>query len=239
MKERVDIEAIQLASRFAYGCQSVRLHEDKKLMSKMEVCIREGEASDLEKKFKTIPDLNVYTKTLSQITGLPQFSYPVMEAYWFGNDLLKQVQLKHYDLLLENYAQQETKSAIIELLKIKRPKFFATHHVFSILHTDIELNDIGNLQNLQIARDCTVRWGEVLEVENGRAKVTVVSLGENLGKLGLSQKEITLEVNPVFTPDLETGNTVAIHLLRAVKILSREEKENLSFWTNKILGSID
>lgn len=238
MKERVDIEAIQLACRFAYGCNSVRLHKDEKLMDKMKQCIAGGQIDDLVEKFQTIPDLNAYTKTLSQITGLPQFSYPVMEAYWFGNDLLKQVKSKHYDLLLENYEEQETKSSILKLLKLKKPNFFITHHAFSILHTDIDLNNIGNLQDLQIAGDCMVRWGEVSNIESKSAQVSVLSPQESHGKIGLSRKEVTLEVNPVFSPDLKTGDVVATHLSRMVKILSAEEKKNLSFWTNKVLGSI-
>lgn len=119
-------------------------------------CIKNGECDGVEQELKKFIVLYPYLRTIAEITGLPEFSYQVVEAYWLGNDLLKQAKPKHYDLLLNNFAKQGVPKWLVEELKQKRPRVFIPHHTFQVLHVGVGKASGSVPYNKETIQNCLI-----------------------------------------------------------------------------------
>jgi hypothetical protein len=133
----MDVAALQLAAGFALGPNRLGYCGQDSAPARLKACIENGTCDHVEEELKKFIVLYPYLKTISQITGLDPFSYDVIESYWLGNDLLKQVKPKHYDLLLENFSRQGVPEWLLKELKGKRPKIFIPTHTFQVLHVGV------------------------------------------------------------------------------------------------------
>lgn len=133
----MDLKALRLAIKFASPPNSLGYCGSKTASARFKNCLENGKCDHVEEELQKFIVLWPYLKTISQITGLDPFSYDVIESYWIGNNLLKKVKPKHYDLLLENFSKQGVPEWLIKELKGKRPKVFIPTHAFQVLHVGV------------------------------------------------------------------------------------------------------
>jgi hypothetical protein len=237
MKTTMDINALQLISRFSFSPNNLGYCGRKEAMDVFKQCIIYNSCEKVKKEAKHFIVLYPYLKTIAEITKKPIFSYQVLEAYWIGNNLLKKAKLKHYNLLLLNFAKQGVPHFFIKELKNKRPREFIPHHLFQVLHVGVGRASGSVPFNLNSINNCMVRWGRVLEIKQNKTVIDLNSLEKRKRKYQLVVKKETINFDSNFIPNLKIGSVVAVHWKKAVKILTADEEKNLIFWTRKIIDN--
>ncbi|MFC1653840.1 DUF6390 family protein [Patescibacteria group bacterium] len=203
--------------------------------AKFRRCIMGGDCEGVSEEVEKFIVLNPYIKTIATVTGKDKFSYEVLEAYWFGNDLLDDIDLKHYGILLGNLQKQGVPQFLIDEIRRKKPSSFVPIHLFNILHVGVGRASGSVPFNLESINNCMVRWGEVLKIENEEVLVGLRSLNK--------KKEVVVEkVKQKHSIDLvgslRKGDKVLCHWGWVAKKTNPEEVERISFWTKKLLESL-
>jgi hypothetical protein len=227
--------ALQLESRFSLSPNSLGYCGRKSAVAKFKKCIIDKECLGAKEELSNFIVLYPYLKTLGKIFSKPFSSYSVIEAYWLGNDELKRVRQKDYDLLLENFTKQGVPDFFVAELKTKKPKEFIPNHLFHVLFIGVGKASGAVPFNLNSINNCMIRWGKVQKLSKNKAIVSLNSL-KNKGKnaYSLIKVKISVPFNRKFTPDLKIGDTVAVHWNLIIKILTKKEEENLQFWSDKV-----
>ena len=233
----MDIKALQLASRFSLPTNTLGYCGKDTAQAKLKSCIVSRKCEGVEEELSKFIVVNPYLETISKITGLPKFSYNVIESYWLGNEQLKKAKPKHYGLLLENFAKQGVPDWLINELKQKQPKKFIPNHLFQVLHVGVGKASGSVPFNLETINNCMIRWGNVEKIAHGKAIVKLNSLKKEKNTYKLTVSKETLSFDLDFVPGLKVGDTVAVHWKQIVKILTADEEKNLSFWTKEVLKS--
>lgn len=245
----MDKKALSLCARFAFTPNQLGYCGTSHASLILQNCILKRGCNSVESELRKFIILNPYLQTIAQICDLDPFSYQVIEAYWFGNDLLKKCKPDHYQLLLQNFTKQGVPHFLINELKKRKPKVFIPIHLFNILFVGVGRASGSVPFNLSSINNCMLRWGKILEINSKTYQVksdlnSLVSLtgpkqSTSLsGNYTLIQKIKTLTYDPKFTPSLQIGNTVAIHWNFIPKKLTQKETRNLQFWTQKLITSI-
>lgn len=233
----MDTKALQLASRFALPPNSLGYCGKNTAPEKFKKCTITGVCEGVEEEIGKFIVLYPYLKTLSQITKLPAYSREVIEAYWFGNEQLRKVGLKHYNLLLENFKKQGVPSWLIDELKEKKPKKFIPNHLFQVLHVGVGRASDSVPYNLGSINNCMIRWGKVTKLYKGKLGITLNSLEQANGVHSLTFIREVMKFNKKFLGPVKVGDTVAVHWKQVVKILTTAEVRGLYLWTKKVLDS--
>jgi hypothetical protein len=228
-------KALQLESRFSLSPNSLGYCGRKSAATKFKKCISDGKCHGIEEELSDFIVLYPYLRTLGKIINKPFSSYPVIEAYWLGNDELKKVRQKDYNLLLKNFTKQGVPDFFVEELKAKKPKKFIPNHLFHVLFIGVGKASGAVSFNLNSINNCMIRWGKVQKISKKEAIINLNSLrmkGKNA--YSLIKVKASIPFNREFTPNLKIGDTVAAHWNLIVKILNKEEEENLQFWSAKV-----
>jgi len=253
----MDLKALQLESRFSLPPNSLGYCGQNTAAARFKKCIIDKKCNEVEEEISKFIVLYPYLKTISKITKLPVFSYEVIEAYWIGNDLLKQAKSEDYDLLLKNFKKQGVPYFFIKELKRKQPKVFIPSHLFQVLHVGVGKASGAVPFNLESINNCMVRWGKVEEINNSKVTINLHSLKishdvilnevknptRSFAKAQDDNRELTVSkekipFDPKIVEGLKIGDTVAAHWNMVIKILTKEEERKLSFWTGKVIQNI-
>jgi len=237
-KSSTDIKGLQLACRFALPPNSLGYCGKDSAPEKFKRCTISGECEGVEKELTKFIVLNPYLKTLSEITGLPKYSYDVIEAYCIGNDLLNKAKPKHYQLLLKNFTGQGVPEWLVKELEQTPPKKFVPSHLFQVLHVGVGRASGSVPYNIETINNCMFRWGKVEKMNKKEIEVTLNSLKESKSGYKLIQLKETHAFNKDFVPEIKTGITVAVHWNQVIKKLTKDEIKKLTFWTNEVLRSL-
>ncbi|HWS48975.1 MAG TPA: DUF6390 family protein [Candidatus Methanoperedens sp.] len=234
----MDKKALQLTARFSLPPNSMGYCGDNTASSKLINCVIKGECVDIEAELKNFIVLNPYLNTLTKITNKDKYSYPLQEAYWLGNSELKKAQISHYSILLENFKKQGVPDWLLSELKEKIPNTFIPFHLFQVLHVGVGKASGSVPYNLETINNCMVRWGQVKKISKTKLTVSLNSLEEIDKKFKLKLTTASFAYHPGFLPDIKIGDTVAVHWLQVVKILTPAEIKNLTYWTQLTLNTI-
>jgi hypothetical protein len=235
----MDKKALQLNSRFTLPPNSLGYCGKDSAPEKFKSCVIDGKCKGVEDELKNFIVLYPYLRTISRITGLPKFSYKVIESYWLGNDILRKSKKKDYRTLLEFFAKQGVPSWLVDELKVSKPKKFIPTHLFQVLHVGVGRASGSVPYNMETINNCMIRWGEVLKINKKTATVKLNSLKKVKGAFRLTFITETFPFVPGFVPDMKKGNVVAVHWKQIVKILTEEELKKISYWTSEVLKTIN
>jgi hypothetical protein len=227
--------ALQLESRFSLSPNSLGYCGRKSAVAKFKKCIRANKCDGVKKELSSFIVLFPYLKTLGKIINKPFTSYSVIEAYWLGNDELKKIRQKDYNLLLDNFAKQGVPDFFVKELKTKKPKKFIPNHLFHVLFIGVGKASGAVPFNLNSINNCMIRWGKVQKISGNNAFVNLNSLkrkGKN--SYALAKVQASIPFNLKFTPNLKVGDTVAVHWNLIVKILNKIEENNLKSWSERV-----
>lgn len=265
----MDTKALQLGSRFVLGPNQLGYCGRGSAPEKLKNCIGLGKCGGVEEEFSKFIVFYPYLKTLSEIAGLDRYSYPVIEAYWLGNDQLRKAKNKHYGNLLKHFKEQGVPDWLVEELKIKKPKVFIPFHLFQILHVGVGRASSAVPLNLDSINNCMVKWGTTVKVNPEKSatrffrvnsppssfdlhsglrrvnnskqvvvRLKVLEKSKN-GRCKLKESEVVADYSPKLMGELELGATVAVHWGMVAKKLTEKEVENLSYWTEKVLETVE
>ncbi|MBU1970543.1 hypothetical protein KJ605_02095 [Patescibacteria group bacterium] len=236
----MDLKALQLACRFSLPPNSLGYCGRDSAAGKFKTCVTDGVCKDVEKELEKFIVLNPYLITLSAVLKKPKFSYGVVEAYWLGNENLDQIQLGDYQLLLDNFLKQGVPSWLIEDLRARPPKTFIPHHLFQVLHVGVGRASGSVPFTLSTINDCMVRWGRVEKInDHHELLVDLVSLDKQAGSYLLTNQRVAAKSVSGFLPGLRVGQMIAVHWQQAVKILTLKEINQLAFWTQAVIDSVN
>lgn len=231
----MDQKALQLAARFSLPPNSLGYCGKNTAPAKFIDCVINGNCADVTDELRKFIVLNPYLETLTNITGLDAFSYPVIEAYWIGNDELKKTKQEDYHLLLENFAKQGVPVWLVADLKKNVPTRFIPTHLWQVLHVGVGRASGSVPYNLKTINNCMIRWGKVTTIDKERMAVNLNSLSKNKTGYSLTVSSQTFAYRSGFLPKVAAEDTVAIHWRQVVKKLTKTEVSNLEFWTNEVI----
>lgn len=208
-------KALQLLSHYALPPNQLQYCGKNSAAKSFVDCIQKGKCDRVKKETKHFIVLWPYLKTIAQATGKDPFSYEVIEAYWYGNDLLKQIKPAHYQLLLKNLKTQGVPNFLIQELKTKKPKAFVPIHLFNILHVGVGRASGAVPFNLENVNHCMIRWGKVIEF-NPRDQGTWPKAKREYPGVKTPQTSPLSPLSPLPTPRPPTA-TISLHSLTKTK----------------------
>ncbi len=161
------------------------------------------------------------------------FDSRVVEAYWIGNNLLEQVEVRQlYDALAERFGKQ-LEGAARQVMLNKAPAGARPHHNFHVF--DIH-SRVGEMEHTMETMDqCRISSGKVVAVEGAELVVERQPLIMVEGKLALGPAERTRVTRQVesygFADTAAVGDWVALHWGWVCEVLSPAQAAQLAHYT--------
>ncbi len=230
----MDLEALQLCSRFAIQPNKLGYCGLPTAHQKFLDCLKNKKCDGVEQEIKQFIVLHPYLKTISEITGLGEFSSPVIESYWYGNDLLEQVTVKNYPLLLANLKRQGVPDFLIAEISTKPLNTFIPIHLFNILFVGVGKASGSVPFNLESINNCMIRWGKVTAI-NSEYQIKTVILNSEFKLVPTTQK---VSLNSSLVDDLKIGDRVTLHWGGIADRPTSKQLKNLKHWTTKLLTNL-
>jgi hypothetical protein len=233
-----DTKALQLAARFALPPNSLGYCGKGTAPEKFKSCIIEDKCTGVAGELDKFIVLGPYLRTLAKITGKNKTSYPVVEAYWLGNNELKKSGDKDYATLLHAFEKQGVPAWFLKELESKKPIQFIPFHLFQILHVGVGRASGAVPYNLDSINNCMVRWGKVEKITKTKLDVNLNSLKKVGKSFKLTFKKGSFSYRLEFFKNLNKGDTVAVHWKQVVRKLTEGEVKNLEYWTNEVISTV-
>ncbi len=146
---------------------------------------------------KTLTDLESFTgvknycEFIGKCNSLKKFDDRVLNAYWIGNELLKQASGKKIQNLIKSFYSNGliTKETEQKMLS-KNLNNAIPHHSFHVLFfTSFSKKLKKNIENKS---NCLITWGKILEEKNSKFLVNAVILQKKNKKIKLVEKQKTI-----------------------------------------------
>lgn len=162
-----------------------------------------------------------------------EFDKRVVEAYWLGNDLLRNVSDKNlYSNIEERFRKRMNDKDWFWLVSQSIPDAKPHHafHVFDIYRRAGLLRSGIKDKILETMDNCRINWGRVAGVEGNMILV-------ECSALQFKDKQLRFGVPTIkkFSPSdvpIATGDEVSIHWNCICDKISPRQKRNLIYWTN-------
>lgn len=186
-----------------------------------------------------------YLKLIAKKNDLEPLNKQVIEAYWLGNNLLKQVTANDLKELIMNefVGPGRLDKATGEKLSQNIPLRAAAHHSFHVLYIGSITNTVqlvGKMLDL-----CRVSWGEAVMINKTNNKSTLLVKYNPLliksNEIKLSRDEVKKEIkwNQKILPKIIKGQSVSFHWDLACEILSEDQVKNLEKYTLRNIEAIN
>ncbi len=162
----------------------------------------------------------------------------VVEAYWLGNGLLRQVTPGLLGRSLDSRFRRSLRGDGWRWLADKPNVGGLPMHAFHVLDVFPRLGLLrsGNTDNaLKVMDSCRIRWGRVMERDGDQLVVSVVPLAMVGGKLALAPPRVErvtgFRDGLGFVQAVESGQVVSIHWDWACDVLDAGQLAALRGWT--------
>jgi len=180
-----------------------------------------------------------YLRLIARSSGLADPFHPkVVEAYWVGNELLRQVEARQlYDHLADRFARQLS-PRMRQLVLGKAPAGARPHHSFHVL--DVYRRTAETEQTLRSLDSCRISWARVQRVEGAGALVERQPLELQAGKLALGEPQLENALRQLdgrgFADAASTGDWVSMHWGWVCEVLSESGRVALEGYTRRHLA---
>ena len=238
MRER-EIEGIKEAARFAIQPNMWGYCGENTSQEVLRKYLK-GEEHDPDKVREILanhgfPHLNAFLGALAEANGTDVFDEEIVNAYWFGGNVIDNAGLEVTKLLVINYAKQIGRDFAGQLAVTLPEKVYLTH--LSQVAMVAANGETEPMKNAFINR-CMIARAKVLEIDNDKRTALVARelLKKRVNEPGYdvmtARQKVKLDLD--LTPNLEVGDQVALHLEYVASKLSPNEAVNLSVWTRKV-----
>jgi hypothetical protein len=191
-----------------------------------------------------------YLKLIAHSNGLADpFDRRVVEAYWVGNELLDNVDMRlFFDSLIERFGKQ-LQGKVRDYVIRKVPLGARPHHSFHVF--DVH-SRVGQLENsLEVMENCRVSWGQITAVEPAHPStsrrgepvepsghyfvIDAQPLTLENGKLALGPATLRRVLRQIddkgFTANAQVGDWVSVHWNWACDVLTSAQVAYLERYT--------
>ncbi len=216
--------------------------ENKNLVDHLNYQQADQELRYLLKDFET---LFPYLQLIARDNHIENpFDYRVVEAYWIGNSLLKNIKRYSWQSFFDEKLRLEKKLApkVYQAIKSKINRLsFLPHHAFHVLNV---FKTTGRELNIQIIRamdQCRIGWGKVhsYKLAVRRIRLETQQLAVSNQQLTINTpiiKEIRLDYHgKQFIRDLRVGDWVSFHWGMVCDRLTTGQIKNLEYYTQKAI----
>lgn len=180
-----------------------------------------------------------YLELIARSNGLADPFHPrVVEAYWIGNSLLENVQVRQlYDDMLERFGSRLT-GRMREIVLGKAPAGARPHHSFHVLDVHSRVGELAH--SLETLDGCRVSTGRVTAVDDSALVVSRRPLQLIDGKLVLGEPRSERVMRQLdgrgFADAALVGDTVSLHWGWVCEVLTTREARLLERWTQHHLA---
>jgi len=160
------------------------------------------------------------------------FDYRVVEAYWLGNDLLKNISDKNLFANIKNRFKNKMKEKDWKWLVSSSVPLAKPHHVFHVfdIYRRAGLIRSGMKTNILETMDkCRIAYGKVKSVDGNNAIIEYEPLVFFEKKLIFGKKAERKAL--LLDPKIKKGDEVTIHWGHVCDKITKRQKNNLIFWT--------
>ncbi|OHA09448.1 MAG: hypothetical protein A3B37_01970 [Candidatus Sungbacteria bacterium RIFCSPLOWO2_01_FULL_59_16] len=212
------MDGILRCSRYAFGPN--RLHycgpdANREILAYIENGINDPGLETLLKAFQT---MYPYLKHIAEANGIRDpFDERVVEAYWLGNELLENVEMKKFwrHLREDQRIEKRIGKKSFDLVSDKIRRGALPHHSFHVLDIWKRTGHLEVPHTLESMDECRISWGKVLAVDGPAITVEYEPLVISEGKLALGvpvQKKILRPLeSDVDIEQLRVGDVVSMH----------------------------
>ncbi|HMA34050.1 MAG TPA: DUF6390 family protein [Chloroflexia bacterium] len=175
-----------------------------------------------------------YLQLIARANGIADpFDSRVVEAYWLGNALLEQVEVRQlYDALAARFGKQLEGRARDWVLG-KAPAGARPHHNFHVFDIHSRVGEVGH--TLETLDQCAITAGRVLAVEGAELVVDRQPLILVDGKLAQGPAQRTRVLRQVdsrgFADAAAVGDWVALHWGWVCEVLTPPQQASLAHYT--------
>ncbi len=169
------------------------------------------------------------------------FDQRVVEAYWIGNDLLENTNMKkfyrHITDSLNLKKKLDPKS--LEYLVGKIPLGAKPHHTFHVTNVFLRTGHRALKHTLETMDKCRISWGQVLEIHQEYLKVKTRKMIMADKKLKLSEPRTVEIIKSIkgssFVNSVREKDWVSFHWGLACEILNKQQVKNLYRYTQEAI----
>lgn len=178
--------------------------------------------------------LNPYLELIAAANDLQPFDGAIIEAYWLGNELLRNVQYSDLQRTILSFQRFGLPATIAERKAGELPDSMLPHHSMHVLYVNF-INPkvkpvVENLGN------CLIQWAQVKgEVKKGIAVKGIELVSEN-DELKIKEKLKTIQ-NPL-NLRLQGNDLITVHWNNAVEKISLNELRCLKKFTGETIEAI-
>jgi len=201
---------------------------------------------NIEKIARQFIGVYPYLRLIAQKNGLEYLDKQVIEAYWLGNNLLKQITVDDLKkLILGNFiGPGRLTQEAGEKLMANIPLRAVAHHSFHVLYIGSVTGTV-HLVNKMLDL-CRIGWGKIVDLGSAKAndKTVIIQyrpliIHDKEIRLSHDQKEKAIKWNQNILPKLTEGQTVSFHWNLACEILSEDQIKNLEKYTLRNIEAIN
>lgn len=238
-----------LAARYAFMPNKLRYcggDKNSEIFNYAVNSFSDGGLTELLEEFAT---MYPYLRLIAEANKIfDPFDYRVVEAYWIGNDLLNNVDMKHFYryMIDEQKLKKSFKPKLLEKVFGKIPYGAKPHHSWHVFNIPKRTGHYPVEHTLETMDKCRIGWGKIKEIKSVDKNLTTSAVVEyepliikdNKLILGdLINKEVWLGVDKKsFVGLSKPGDYVSVHWDWVCDHLSIDQLNNLKKWTQHNLN---
>jgi len=220
------MKGLVMAARFSLGCNEAALFPERgqallRFLENPQDITTIKQAEETLEQFKI---LFPYLSLIGRINGLEPFSQEVVEAYFIGNKLLRNVPIVETRRVVNQIYSQE----------VSLVPDFVPHHNWHLLTVLPQTQ--GMSIPLSLFNFCMVKLGKIQAIHQDKVTVRAWKLSVTKGKLNIGWIDESIPRDTILIDELELGDKVAIHWRYICEKLSSKQAQHLEEYTHRVLG---
>lgn len=161
------------------------------------------------------------------------FDRRVVEAYWVGNQLLENVEMRHFFETLVGRFGSQLQGKLRDYVTQKIPQGARPHHSFHVFDVHSRVGELTH--SLEVMENCRISWGQIMAVGATHFVIDSPSLILQEGKLALdsaaSRRVLRQAADKSFTHKAQVGDWISVHWSWACDILTPAQVQALERYT--------
>jgi len=234
-------DGIILAARYAFMPNKLRYCGGDKNSDIFNYVVGGKSDKGLEELLEEFATMYPYLRLIADTNKIIDlFDCSVVEAYWLGNDLLKNVDMKNFYryMIDEQQLKKKFKPKLMEKVFGKIPLGAKPHHSWHVFNIPKRTGHYPVEHSLETMDKCRIAWARVKEIKSdllGKILVEyrpLVAVGNRVDLGEEISKDVWVEMNDkAFVGGLNVGDMVSIHWDWVCDLLTTEQVKNLDKWT--------
>lgn len=194
----------------------------------------------LVKLLKEFQTMYPYLQMIAAANQIPNpLDYRVVEAYWLGNELLKNITKNSlYNFLIDDLLlKKKIKSKHWQGLNDKIISNPLPHHSWHVFNVFTRTGHLALEHTVETMDNCKISWGKVLTVKTDKLIIETKSLVMTSHKLNCGPMIIkNISYQPTKTKIIQIGDLVSFHWNCYCDTITKQQALNLDYFTKQNLA---